>query len=357
MITTKGIIEKVIVDKNTKVIQYRVRLPLFHEVEGSSEISTNDLPLAIYPLPPHMEKTSLRVGDVVECTLEDGGVDNVVILGLVPSSQIRNTAGSDATESKVVIEQVDSIQFDEKGSVILPFNIKIRTDDATADLIDGEGRNYVNGIDLSYLRGLDAPLIQTLQKLQETVSYLEENLLHLEVRAETISDGDTQITPVPTPTTTDNPMAVSKDDASRLRYLFPNGVPSSASQMDNYLTTIQVPIYDYDTHVKTTTPITVHKKLVTPIKEAFQAMADINFPVKKAGSAPAQPYTTYAYHWRKMSSGSQSAHSYGCAIDVNYYLPDSITQEVANIWKSRGWFWGGDWKNPHDPVHFCYINH
>ena len=54
MITTKGIIEDIVVDKNTKVVQYRIRIPMFHEIEGSSEISTKELPLAIYPLPPHM---------------------------------------------------------------------------------------------------------------------------------------------------------------------------------------------------------------------------------------------------------------------------------------------------------------
>lgn len=190
MITTKGIIEDIVVDKNTKVVQYRVRMPMFHEIEGSSELSTKELPLAIYPLPPHMEKTTLRVGDVVECTLEDGGLDNVVIIGLIPSSQTKKTAGSRETESRVVIENVDSIAFYEKGSAILPYNTKIRTDDTTDILIDGEGRNYVTGEDLSYLRGLNVPLIQTLQKMQETIDYLEDTLLDLEVVATTLQEGN-----------------------------------------------------------------------------------------------------------------------------------------------------------------------
>ena len=189
MITTKGIIEAIEVDRQTQVVQYRIRIPMFHEVEGSSELNTKDLPLAIYPLPPHMEKTTLRVGDVVECTLEDGGLDSVVIVGMIPSSSIRNTTGSKETESKIVAENVDSVTFNEKGSVILPYNIKIRTDDTTTNLIDGEGRNYVNGEDLSYLRGLNVPLIQTLQKMQETITYLEDTLLDLEVVVETVNEG------------------------------------------------------------------------------------------------------------------------------------------------------------------------
>lgn len=180
--TTKGIIERIEVDKDTKVVQYRVRLPLFHEIEGASNVLTQDLPLAIYPLPPHMEKTGLRVGDVVYCTLEDGTLDNVVILGLLPSASIKNTAGSRETESKISVEEIDSAVFNEKGSAILPYNIKIRTDNETKDLIDGEGRNYVNGEDLSYIRGLTEPVVQKLTALQTTLDYLEANLLRTEVR-------------------------------------------------------------------------------------------------------------------------------------------------------------------------------
>ena len=182
MITTKGIVEGVEFNRETKIYQYRVRIPMFHEIEGASTIVTKDLPLALYPLPPHMENTTLRVGDVVYCSLEDGMLDNVVILGLIPSSSINNTSGSRETESKISVENISSASFNEKGSAILPYNIKIRTDDSTKELIDGEGRNYINGQDLAYLRGLDAPVVQKLQDLQDAINYLETNLLHLEVR-------------------------------------------------------------------------------------------------------------------------------------------------------------------------------
>lgn len=370
MITTKGIIEDIVFDKESGVTQYRVRIPMFHEIEGSSELSTHELPLAIYPLPPHMEKTTLRIGDVVECTLEDGSLDTVVIVGMIPSSSIRNTAGSAETESGVSIENVQSVAFDiQSGSAILPYKIKILTDDETDNIIDGEGRNYVNGDDIACIKGLNEPLIQTIQSLRETLEYLEANLLHLEVRAEMVEEGDTYIptgspsatpTPTPTPEPSDDPMSIpanaSDDFAARKAYLFPSGMPQTESEMQQYLATIQVPIWDSSTNSETTTSLTVHKKLVAPIQEAFRAMADIRFPVEKAPSSIGQP-GTYAYWWRNMSSGSQSYHSYGMCVDVNYLNPDTITQQVANIWKTRGWFWGGDWSNPYDPVHFSYVNH
>ena len=190
MITTKGIIEDVVRDKSTGVVQYRVRLPLFHEVEGASNVTTKELPLSIYPLPPHMDETILRIGDVVECTLEDGGLDNVIILGMIPHSERRNTYGSRETESKVVIKEIDTLEVNEKGSAVLPVSIKIRTDDSTKDLIEGTERNYVNGEDLSYIRGLTSPVIQQFQEIKETIDYLESNLLRLRVKAHTIEKGN-----------------------------------------------------------------------------------------------------------------------------------------------------------------------
>ena len=172
MITTKGIIEQVLEDSATNVVQYRVRLPLFHEIAGASETKTNELPLAIYPLPPHMEETRLRVGDIVECTLEDGGLDNVIILGMIPSSQTKNTYGSRETESKISITDLDSVRFGEKGSIILPAEIKIRLNTEDKDLIDSdnyEDRNYLNLDDLICIKGLSIPLVKELARKNEKI--------------------------------------------------------------------------------------------------------------------------------------------------------------------------------------------
>lgn len=185
--TTKGIIEKIEVIDG--VVQYRVRMPLFHEITAASKVLTKDLPLAIYPLPPHMEKTHLNIGDVVYCTLEDAALDTVVILGLLPSSRIKDTAGSEQTESKISMEQVDTISFDKFGTAELPYKTKILVDRDADEFIERPDRNYVNINELACLKGLKEPLIKSIERLSETVDYLEENLLRLEVRAEMLKEG------------------------------------------------------------------------------------------------------------------------------------------------------------------------
>ena len=383
MITTKGIIEKVQVSSDTNVVQYRVRIPMFHEVEGASEVSTNQLPLAIYPTPPHMEKTVLKVGDLVEVTLEDGGLDTVVILGMLPFSQMRGVTGSDETSSQVIMEKVNSISFDKKGSVVLPYNTRLRMDDYTEDVFDGDDSNYVTGEELSYIKGLNEPLMQKLEALKETIDYLEKNLIRLEVRAEMIEEGesDSWVDELPTTTQTsdsggqdsvpsggddqggdDSGGDSSWDDVTeeRMRALFPNGIPTTKNEMQNYLQTITVPIWDSDTQTETTTQITVHKDLVNDVQSAFREMADLQFNVK-----PAPSYTgasgTYGYWFRHMNGGGSplSYHSYGVAVDVNYitYPRPSYANGVVDIWKRKGWFWGGDWTSPVDTAHFCYVDH
>lgn len=188
MITTKGIIEAVEIKGG--IAQYRVRMPLFHETKTSSNITTNQLPLAIYPLPPHMESTILRVGDVVMCSLEDGGLDTVVIHGLIPKSIIPNTNGSDSTESEISVDKVNSVSFDiANGSVELPYKIKIAADENAKEILEGREKNYVDGKDLSYIRGLDAPLVETISKIKEVLDYLESTLIRPEVRVEVIEEG------------------------------------------------------------------------------------------------------------------------------------------------------------------------
>lgn len=36
--------------------------------------------------------------------------------------------------------------------------------------------------------------------------------------------------------------------------------------------------------------------------------------------------------------------------------PYSVTQQVVNIWKKHGFYWGGDWKSYKDYMHFTYTN-
>lgn len=154
-------------------------------------------------------------------------------------------------------------------------------------------------------------------------------------------------------------------DAQRLYVLFPNGVPTKKSQMEQYLVTITVPIKD-ENGVPSVMQLRVHKDLTKEFMGAFQDMYAIGFPVRAAD--------TDTYNWRSMTSGkNRSHHSYGCVVDLNWgsnpmigvtegkYQPGvdpySVTPEVVAIWKKHGFFWGGDWKSSKDYMHFTYTNH
>ena len=152
----------------------------------------------------------------------------------------------------------------------------------------------------------------------------------------------------------------------RMSWLFPNGVPSSESEMQQYLTNIEVPITN-ESGSRSTLSLTVHKKLATEVKLLFDDMMKVNnFRIKP---------DTYFYEWRLMASGTghMSHHSYGVAIDINpddnpatytggSYNPGgnyfSITDEIVQIWKKHGFYWGGDWSGYYkDYMHFTYTNH
>jgi hypothetical protein len=132
--------------------------------------------------------------------------------------------------------------------------------------------------------------------------------------------------------------------------------------MAQYLTTISVPACDTDGN-RRNIDLTCHVKLSPLIMAAFTDMASIKFPIQDA----------YAYCWRYMASGggNLSYHSYGSCIDVNAdanpavywgYAPDPSSPyynntQVVTIWKSHGFYWGGDWSSSYyDPMHFTYTD-
>lgn len=161
--------------------------------------------------------------------------------------------------------------------------------------------------------------------------------------------------------------AASIEKDARMAWLFPEGTPTNESDMKQYLEDIEVPIIN-ESGNETTMRLTVHKKLATEIKAVFQDLLQVkNFRIKASDSG--------GYNWRLMASGSGSLshHSYGVAIDINsldnkaaytkgIYNPGgnyySVTDEVVEIWKEHGFYWGGNWKgDSHDPMHFTYTGH
>ncbi|RGG64343.1 hypothetical protein DWW96_09545 [Eubacterium sp. AF17-7] len=148
-----------------------------------------------------------------------------------------------------------------------------------------------------------------------------------------------------------------------------NHVPASAVEMKTYLKTISVPIYDENGN-KTTMNLTVHAKLAEEFKSIFEDMAKEKFKIKAS--------ETCAYVWKNIiGTGTVSQHSYGLAIDINWndnpcfyntnvdvsngyggYQPGqnqySVTKKIIQIWKSHGFYWGGDWSGKKDTMHFSY---
>jgi len=153
------------------------------------------------------------------------------------------------------------------------------------------------------------------------------------------------------------------DTSERMKWLFPEGVPTSQSGMSQYLVTIQVPIIDSN-GAKTTVPLTCHKKLANELMAIFQEMQAAGFKINYASA--------YAFRHMASGTGSLSHHSYGVAIDINPdanpavywgYAPDPsspyyINAAIVQIWKRHGFYWGGDWSTAYfDPMHFSYTNH
>lgn len=152
---------------------------------------------------------------------------------------------------------------------------------------------------------------------------------------------------------------------NRMGWLFPNGVPENETEMQQYLTRIEVEIID-DNGNEGKMTLTVHKKLAAEIKAIFKEMKEQKFKIKT--------WECGAYNWRAMASDSSklSYHSYGSCVDINTYnnaasytggtyLPGqdefAVTTEIVNIWKAHGFYWGGDWEGYYfDPMHFTYTN-
>ena len=153
----------------------------------------------------------------------------------------------------------------------------------------------------------------------------------------------------------------------RMDWLFPDGVPTVESQMEPYLTWIEVPYIDINGN-RGTHSLYVHPKLANEYIAIFEDLLRANFPII--------PEETSVYEWRPMASNANSLshHSYGVAMDINYnhntcvycgwgtYNPGTdpyaITREIADIVIAHGFYWGGDWNAELlDYMHFSYTNH
>lgn len=160
-------------------------------------------------------------------------------------------------------------------------------------------------------------------------------------------------------------------EQARIDWLYDgNGVPTTKEENDKYLETFEVEYLDENGN-RQTMEITMHKKLKTEVQAIFKEMADAGFKVIGGNIS----YRTWGSDYGYAGNFYHSAHTYGHAFDVNpdqnyyvgsyvvgsYYLPGtdpySVTEEIVNIWKKHGFYWGGDWTYPKDYMHFSYFNH
>lgn len=172
------------------------------------------------------------------------------------------------------------------------------------------------------------------------------------------------------PTTSGSSIEVANGTAQqKLKYLFPNGTPTSASQAKQYMATVDVPITT-KSGTKTTAKLTIHKQLVSDVQDVFKTAQDNGFRIYSAGG----------YKFRPMNnggSGKLSHHSYGVAIDINpneNYSHRGNTVYAGSFWnpsksqysipkdgilvkafKAKGWKWGGNWSGSYqDYMHFSF---
>ena len=130
--------------------------------------------------------------------------------------------------------------------------------------------------------------------------------------------------------------------------------------------------------------IILHKRAEKDVREIFEKIKSIKFPVNKV--VPAVRYNwsdeasmndnnTSAFNYRKVKGQKVlSAHSYGLAIDINplqnphikrntvqpvngkydVKAPGTILKNstIVQEFRKRGWQWGGTWRSSKDYQHF-----
>ncbi len=160
----------------------------------------------------------------------------------------------------------------------------------------------------------------------------------------------------------------SKDE--KLKFLFPDGLPTSSAEMQKYLTPISITAYDAEGRPRTFNT-SVHKAVANDVQNAMQEIVDAGFPIN----------SFYCYSWRGMAGNrnTTSHHSYGVACDINptqnymirngqiisgsYWRPGedpySITPNgvVVTTFAKYGWIWGGSWTSSKDYMHFSFTGY
>ena len=160
-------------------------------------------------------------------------------------------------------------------------------------------------------------------------------------------------------------LTTKKEATGKLKDVFPDGLPTTSKEMEQYLVSVDVPITTKK-GVKTTKKVRLHRAVADQVVRALQKAQDGGFKV----------YDVQTYAWRSMTESSKmSVHAYGLAVDINVaenpyisgtktvgskYDPKNNEYSIpaggvlVNAFYAEGWGWGGDWNSKKDYMHFSY---
>ena len=169
--------------------------------------------------------------------------------------------------------------------------------------------------------------------------------------------------------------ASGKSREEKLKMVFPNGIPTSNAEVEQYLTTVECDTLNGKIGVQ------VHKVIAQDVIAACAAAKSEGFNIYSIGG-----YRSYSSEAQD-SAGTipsiglvSSQHGYGLAVDINptdngqfingratgnwsYNPSDSSKKNVtitesSAVYKSfisNGWGWGGSWNSSKDYMHFSFF--
>jgi peptidoglycan LD-endopeptidase CwlK len=151
---------------------------------------------------------------------------------------------------------------------------------------------------------------------------------------------------------------------------------------------IDVPYLSFDGN-RGTGQLVLHRDLANDIREIFDALLELKFPIEKIVPIVAYGWddlasmadnNTSAFNYRVIYGTTElSNHARGRAIDINPLLNPYLTttgevlpagamrdlsklgtiaddSEVVQLFLSRGWTWGGHWSDRKDWQHFQKVS-
>lgn len=146
-------------------------------------------------------------------------------------------------------------------------------------------------------------------------------------------------------------------------------------------TLLDIPYASFEGDVRTG-QLLIHIDLAEEARSIFEELCERKFPIEKMipvvafnwnDDASMAANNTSGFNYRTIFGTMKfSQHATGRAIDINPALnpyirgffvappgasydttiPGTITEEIAELFKTRGWEWGGDWTTWKDWQHF-----